>query len=383
MKKSKKSGIVVFWLFLSFYSLISCSKTKHEQTPPANGDQPNIDTAVAVYIGGDDSLFAFSASTGAKKWAINLKSNVYSSPAYYNGTVYVGCDDNKLYAFDTSGTLKWSQETDGYFGQNSPIVDNGKVYINCSSGSIYAFDAETGNMVWKNDSVDAARFNIVVKNNIVYTHYSSLYALDATTGKLMWSVYTEGGNSPIVLNGKVYVIANAILHVYDAISGKVLSSNSNGGLYASAIGYNISYGNIYTLRGGGSITCGDTSSSTLKWATPVVNLTSVPDCGALPVLDDSIAYFQTAVNIEAFNAFTGEYLFSAHSDGTTIGLTIVNQILYYTSRYSDETSGHLYAFDVKTQSRLWETSGNTDFRGSVACVVTKSGKMHRLGETYN
>ena len=53
-----------------------------------------------VYVGSEDNnVYALNASTGALLWKYATGSVVTSSPAVANGVVYVGSDDNNLYAF--------------------------------------------------------------------------------------------------------------------------------------------------------------------------------------------------------------------------------------------------------------------------------------------
>jgi eukaryotic-like serine/threonine-protein kinase len=48
----------------------------------------------------DGGVFAFHATTGAKLWhGATGDRGSYGSPAVVNGSVYVGADDGKVYAF--------------------------------------------------------------------------------------------------------------------------------------------------------------------------------------------------------------------------------------------------------------------------------------------
>ena len=61
-----------------------------------------------VYVGSqDDNVYALNASTGARLWSFTTGGSVFfSSPGVANGVVYVGSEDFKIYAFDkTGGTL--------------------------------------------------------------------------------------------------------------------------------------------------------------------------------------------------------------------------------------------------------------------------------------
>jgi outer membrane protein assembly factor BamB len=83
-----------------------------------------------------------------KKWSYTTGSSVYSSPAVATGVVYVGSDDNKVYALKAStGALLWSYATGDYVS-SSPAVANGVVYVGSWDGNVYALNANTGVLLW-------------------------------------------------------------------------------------------------------------------------------------------------------------------------------------------------------------------------------------------
>ena len=73
---------------------------------------------------------------------------VASSPAVVNGAVYIGSEDNNLYALNaTTGALIWSFKTGG-FVDSSPAISNGVVYVGSLDNNIYALNANTGDLIW-------------------------------------------------------------------------------------------------------------------------------------------------------------------------------------------------------------------------------------------
>jgi hypothetical protein len=64
---------------------------------------PAIGTDGTVYVGSNDNkLYAINGKSGVKLWEFETGSYVFSSPAIgSDGTVYVGLDDKKLYAIKT------------------------------------------------------------------------------------------------------------------------------------------------------------------------------------------------------------------------------------------------------------------------------------------
>jgi outer membrane protein assembly factor BamB len=92
-----------------------------------------------VYVGSDDNnLYALNATTGAKLW----NTTGGGSPAVANGIVYVGSDDNNLYAFNaTTGAKLWNYTTGGAV-ESSPAVANGVVYVGSEDGNVYAIGSQ-------------------------------------------------------------------------------------------------------------------------------------------------------------------------------------------------------------------------------------------------
>ena len=66
-----------------------------------------------MYVGSDDNnLYALNASTGALLWKYATGGNVSSSPAVANGVVYIGSDDYDVYALNAgTGALLWKYAT--------------------------------------------------------------------------------------------------------------------------------------------------------------------------------------------------------------------------------------------------------------------------------
>ena len=63
---------------------------------------PAIGTDGTVYIGSEDNkVYALDGASGAKKWEFVTGGDVHSSPAIgADGTVYIGSKDKKIYALD-------------------------------------------------------------------------------------------------------------------------------------------------------------------------------------------------------------------------------------------------------------------------------------------
>lgn len=192
-------------------------------SPSVSGDK--------VYVGSnDDNLYAYSAGgttnctgtplTCAPLWTASTTGPVGSSPAVVNGVVYVGSNDGKLYAFDaTTGAPVWSSTTTGAPVFSSPAVVNGVVYVGSNNNRVYAFDA-SGTMkcsgtpkvcapLWTATTGGSVVSSPAVANGIVYVGSDDhkLYAFELEKTAPTTSVVSPANNS--ALSGTVNLVASA------------------------------------------------------------------------------------------------------------------------------------------------------------------------------
>ncbi len=119
-----------------------------------------IDSSPAIYkdtlfVGSEDTnLYAVDVRDGTLKWAFSTHGGIKSSPTVYGGFVFVGSSDGRLYALNAeSGKLEWSTAPDyhieGIYNyvtkpiDSSPLAYDGKVFVGSTNGKVYCFDAQT------------------------------------------------------------------------------------------------------------------------------------------------------------------------------------------------------------------------------------------------
>jgi outer membrane protein assembly factor BamB len=150
-----------------------------------------------VYIGSeDDNVYALNASTGAKLWSFATGEGVVRSPAVANGVVYISSADRNVYALNAStGAKLWSFNTDEDFLEGAFPVANGVVYACTDNTALYALNASTGAKLWSSPG-GQYHTSPAVANGVVYVAGNTLYALNASTGAKLWSYGTGGGGFP-------------------------------------------------------------------------------------------------------------------------------------------------------------------------------------------
>lgn len=225
----------------TFYALNAATGAVIWQTVLGSGSDPIHSSALVanglVYVGSmDHHLYALNASTGAVLWKYDAGDVIGSSPALYNGIVYIvsNVNNDTLFALRAkSGKLLWSFPIPGA-GNNysSPAVSNGIVYVwglcGCANGTVYALNAATGSVDWFwNTSWLAGDFAIA--NGTLYVQAAkNLNALDASTGALLWASASDWNDSgPAVANGVVYFdgTGGGTLYAANATTGALLWSS--------------------------------------------------------------------------------------------------------------------------------------------------------------
>lgn len=182
------------------------------------------------------------------KWKFQCRGSV-SSPALSGGTLFIGCDDDKLYALDAaSGAVKWSFKTGGPVA-SSPAVGEGLVYAGSYDGNFYAIDAASGQERWRFATGGERRFSAphlhgavpaaevmpdpfdfylsspVLANGLVYFGGGDhkIHALDARSGVPKWEFATGQvvHGSPAVADGVLYAGSwDSRLYALDAATGR-------------------------------------------------------------------------------------------------------------------------------------------------------------------
>jgi outer membrane protein assembly factor BamB/subtilisin family serine protease len=226
-------------------------------------------------------------------WQETTGDSVTCSPSVApDGTVYVGSDDNSLYAYGPDGTLKWSHASEGIFDTSSAAVGaDGTVYAGSTDGNIYAY-SENGTLQWQYTIQGAAGSGTsgnsitcstaLSSSGVIYTHGTdgNVYALNSN-GSLKWLAAVPGGSyaaPTIAPDGTIYIATDGgALYalnpdgtqkwVFNApVSGEPIYTaaaiDSAGNLYIATLS-----GNVYSV----------TPTGTLRWSYAAGNgITSAP-----------------------------------------------------------------------------------------------------------
>ncbi|WP_169787887.1 PQQ-binding-like beta-propeller repeat protein [Alicyclobacillus ferrooxydans] len=133
-------------------------------------------------------------------WSAPMGNVAHGGVSVANGVVYVGSNDNAVYAFRAKdGKLLWKQTAFDNPVMTEPLVYDGLVFVG-SGGNNYA-----------SSSIRGTGKNVIA-------------ALDAKTGKIVWQIPTQGENMPSfdLYNGVLYAIGgDRTLRAINPKTGKV------------------------------------------------------------------------------------------------------------------------------------------------------------------
>ncbi len=171
-----------------------------------------------IYIGGGDGkVYALKETDGTKQWETSASGGAITGVVALDvDSAYYISADGKLYAVNLSnGTPKWQNQPSGVNLQNSPIIgSDGTLYVVGNDKKVYAFKKDgtlVASSTWTPTALDA---NIsatpAFANGKIYvgTDNGTLYALNSNGTIQTQKTFTATkplNTTPAVANGRVYV----------------------------------------------------------------------------------------------------------------------------------------------------------------------------------
>ncbi|HIH00123.1 MAG TPA: PQQ-binding-like beta-propeller repeat protein [Thermoplasmata archaeon] len=253
-------------LVLSF-STDSVSFAAEYELPAPSFSSPAVTSDKIIVVcssAGNDSVIALGRNGGTigdKKWSQSVGAGGHASPVIFEDKVFVTCAQvtnkksvTKIVAMNLNdGTILWNKTLGTaslYYSnvaESTPAIYNGVLYVASADGTVYALEAVNGTTLWSKEIYTVPLFSKAVlksspayADNLVYVGTPSglIYALDASTGNPSWSYETFVNwsatpvlGSPVVSNGLVFVAdENGVLYglgrfttSIKQVSGRIIS----------------------------------------------------------------------------------------------------------------------------------------------------------------
>lgn len=203
-------------LYLAFTTQVHCVDLTGSAVWVSSG-YGNVRTTVKPYEGalffGDDNnkMYSIDSSNGAQIWSYTTAAQVKSSPLVYGGMSISGSDDNNIYCVDVlagpgqQGLLRWQLPTLERVRSSPTIhVPTNTVLVGCHDYNLYAIDHVSGNLKWKYPTGSLIISSPTVSGNYAYfaSYDNYMYCIDVRNGKLVWKTNTNysADGSPVVDN---------------------------------------------------------------------------------------------------------------------------------------------------------------------------------------
>lgn len=253
------------------FSFSACKKDFSQDKPFAPVYTPTI------YIGSQNQfLYAFDPANGQKKWEYFAGSNIHSSPLVMGDYVYVTAENGFIHKLDAkTGTLVKRIAVGGTlqstpYGEMKGKDGNDYIYIGTgSSNSLIAYDVTADSVEWTFTTGDNVFSSPTIYDTLVVvgSNDGKVYGINKFTGVKGWEFQTGGPviSSPTVnAAGYVYVGSNDYnlycLHVVDGTQKWQFATN--GLVQSSPISYG---GNAIFGSNDGNIYCVDTATAIARW----------------------------------------------------------------------------------------------------------------------
>lgn len=312
--------IKFFTIFILFYFVSS-------------GSWPNI--------GGDLEHSGYSESPPVPlelRWRYKVGGSDISAPIIDAGTLFVGSDDNNLYAIDIiSGELKWRYPAHGKV--YTPTAKNRMVFAASFDNYIYALDSK-GKLKWKYNTGSSAASPPIVYNDALYGGFDRyIYAIHTVNGSLKWKYATNGWveSTPAISQGIVYVGSNDnYIYALDAENKDLRWSYKTGGSISSSP--SIIRGLVYVGSRDNNIYAIDSGIGKLKW-----NKKTNDWVKSSPAVFENSVYVGSNDNmIYALNADNGDILWKFRTNGwvDSAPIAIKGRV------YAGSKDGTIYALDT-------------------------------------
>lgn len=177
-----------------------------------------------LYIGCyDNNLYALNAADGKFQWKYPTDGGIVSRPLIYENNIFFCSEDQRLHVIGArTGKLLWTYYTDGKI-YSSPRISDGHIFFGSDDRDLHAVNINSGRATWKFSTDGEIHSTPLVANEMIYfgNENGSFYGLDFR-GALKWRFQAKRGmtSSPINLGQAVYTASlDGTLYALDAKSG--------------------------------------------------------------------------------------------------------------------------------------------------------------------
>lgn len=148
-----------------------------ESDPYSDTESPPAFHGGRVFLGGQNSVWAFDIESLSVSWKADLKAAASTQPTIRNGRAFFGCTDGRIYTFRASdGEPLWEYRADDPIS-TSPIFYRGHLYAVTSANELIVLKPGTGNEAFTTEISNSARCQPFVVDGALVVD-GAVYELD-------------------------------------------------------------------------------------------------------------------------------------------------------------------------------------------------------------
>jgi len=278
----------------------------------------------------DNNLYALNAADGQFQWKYAADGGIVSRPALYDGNIFFGSEDQRLHVVSTrSGKVVWTYYTEGKV-RSSPRIAEGHIFFGSDDQTLHAVNLNSGRLAWKFVTDDPIHSTPLVAHDLVYVGNEGgmLHAIDFR-GEMKWRFQAKRAitSSPIASKQGVYFASvDGTLYALDGKNGWTIwrFRLGKGSVSSPALAEEF----IFLGAADGFIYCVDTRSAKEVWRYRTDNQVS-----SSPALyKDSLYCGSVDGSLYCLEYRTGRLRWKFTTQGQIIGSPLVfDDIVYFGS----------------------------------------------------
>ena len=305
-----------------------------------------------LYLGCNDGILrAVDASSGSVNWTFATACGICGEPAVDSTTVYFGGQDGVVYALDRfSGAKLWSAGLGFHVFCNIGIQSDTLILTGNSMGKVCALDARSGEPVWDDEMGGIVLGPVIVDSMAVFSTEGGELAAFDEAGNTLWSKdYSSQSSPPSADTTGVYAgFSNGVVRKFSPDDGHVIwetdivSSTSRCVLARPVIVGNL----LLAGTNDGQLVCLSTLDGTLLWRQNFDNWLQLP-----PAVGRELIYIACDdQRLHIVKLADGAKVDSLEMNGYSgTAPLLVNGIIYFGNTSGDFTalSGSVYAEETQ------------------------------------
>ncbi len=198
-------------------------------------DNPSVPAVVdgVVYFASGNRVYAVDAETGAMKWRYpsteRLNFNIKTGITVWENLVFFGGTDGNVYALDAeqNGRIVWRYPTSGPV-RSTPVVSDQTLFVGSDDNSLYAIDARSGVLSWDGgfrtrDDISAAP--AISPGVVVFQSMdANIYAANTASGRIRWSFQLPVSpvrSAPIFAGNNIFLNAGNTIYGLNSKNGQI------------------------------------------------------------------------------------------------------------------------------------------------------------------